>query len=55
MKKEELWTWGDEYRRLFTELKELFTKDLILKIYQLALNIIVKIDILDFILEVYLL
>ena len=39
---------------LFKELKELFTVKLILKIYILSLLIVVKIDILDFILGVYL-
>ena len=36
------------------ELKELFIVKLILKIYTLSLLIVVKIDILDFILSVYL-
>ena len=39
---------------LFKELKKLFIIELILKIYMLNLLIIVKIDILDFILSVYL-
>ena len=39
---------------LFKELKELFTVKLILKIYILSLLIVVKIDILDFILSIYL-
>ena len=39
---------------LFKKLKELFTLELILKIYILSLLIVVKIDILDFILGVYL-
>ena len=39
---------------LFKELKELFTVELILKIYTLSLLTVVKIDILDFILSVYL-
>ena len=39
---------------LFKELKELFTAELILKIYILSLLIIVKTDISDFILGVYL-
>ena len=38
----------------FKELKELFTVELILKIYTLSLLILVKIDILDFVLGVYL-
>ena len=39
---------------LFKELKELFIAELILKIYTPSLLIVVKIDILDFILGVYL-
>ena len=39
---------------LFKELKELFTVKLILKIYILSLPTVVKIDILNFILGVYL-
>ena len=39
---------------LFKKLKELFTAELILKIYTPSLLIVVKIDVLDFILGVYL-
>ena len=39
---------------LFKELKELFTVKLILKIYTLSLPIVVEIDVLDFVLGVYL-
>ena len=39
---------------LFKELKDLFTVKPILKIYILSLLIVVKIDILDFILSAYL-
>ena len=39
---------------LFKELKELFIAELILKIYTLSLPIVVKIDISDFVLGVYL-
>ena len=39
---------------LFKELKELFIAEPILKIYILSLLIIVKIDILDFALNIYL-
>ena len=39
---------------LFKELKELFTAELILKIYTPSLLIVVKTDVLDFILGVYL-
>ena len=53
-KKNELWKWQKEQRTLFKELKELFTVKLILKIYTPSLLIVVKIDISDFILGVYL-
>ena len=39
---------------LFKEVKELYIKKLVLKIYKLSLLIKVEIDVLDFILEVYL-
>ena len=39
---------------LFKELKELFIAELILKIYILSLLIIVEINILDFVLSIYL-
>ena len=39
--------------KLFKEIKKKFIKEPILKIYQSKLPIRVKIDILDFILEVY--
>ena len=39
---------------LFKELKELFTAELTLKIYTPSLPIVVEIDILDFVLGVYL-
>ena len=39
---------------LFKEVKELFTKEPILRIYKLSLLIKVKTDILNFILGVYL-
>ena len=53
-KKNELWKWQEEQRMLFKELKELFTVELILKIYTLSLLIVVKTDVLDFALGVYL-
>ena len=53
-KKNELWKWQKEQRTLFKELKELFTAELILKIYTLSLPTVVKTDILDFILGIYL-
>ena len=40
-------------KELFKEIKNKFIKELILKIYRLKLLIKVKIDLLDFILEVY--
>ena len=39
---------------LFKKLKELFIVKLILKIYILSLLTVVKIDILDFVLSIYL-
>ena len=53
-KKNELQKWQEEQRTLFKELKELFTAELILKIYTPSLLIVVKTDALDFILGVYL-
>ena len=53
-KKNELWKWQEEQRTLFKELKELFTAEPILKIYILSLLIVVKIDVLNFALGVYL-
>ena len=53
-KKNKLWRQQEEQKMLFKELKELFTAELILKIYTLSLLIVVKIDALDFILGIYL-
>ena len=53
-KKNELWKWQEEQRKLFKELKELFTAKPILKIYISSLLIVVKTDVLDFILGIYL-
>ena len=53
-KKNKPWKWQEEQWTLFKKLKELFTAELILKIYMLSLPIVVKIDVLDFILGVYL-
>ena len=53
-KKNKLWKWQKEQQTLFKELKELFTVKPILKIYTLSLLIVVEIDILDFILGIYL-
>ena len=53
-KKNKLWKWQKEQKILFKELKKLFTVKLILKISILSLLIVVKIDILNFVLGVYL-
>ena len=53
-KKNELWKWQKEQKILFKKLKELFTAELILKIYTPSLPIVVKIDVLNFILGIYL-
>ena len=53
-KKNKLWKWQEEQKMLFKKLKELFTAELILKIYTPSLPTVVKIDVLDFILGVYL-
>ena len=51
-KKNKPWKWQKEQQTLFKELKKLFTVKPILKIYTLSLPIVVKIDILDFILGI---
>ena len=53
-KKNKLWKQQEEQKTLFKELKELFTVELILKIYTLSLLIVIKIDVLDFVLGIYL-
>ena len=53
-KKNELWKWQKKQRKLFKKLKELFTVELILKIYTPSLPTVVEIDILNFILDIYL-
>jgi len=55
MKKDELWKWDNDKKRLFKEVKEKFTKELILKIYQPRLLIKVKTNISDFALRACLL
>ena len=45
---------AERVKETFKELKKLFTVELILKIYTPSLPIVVKIDILDFALGVYL-
>ena len=53
-KKNKLQKWQKEQRMLFKKLKELFIVELILKIYTLSLPIVVKTDVLDFALSIYL-
>src|SRR6266702_4250673 len=50
IKKDKLWKWDNNKARLFKKVKEEFTREPILKIYQLRLPTKVKIDALDFIL-----
>ena len=52
-KKDKNWKWDKEQKKLFKEIKNKFIEKLILKIYKLELLIRVKIDLLDFILGVY--
>ena len=53
-KKNKLWKWQKEQKTLFKELKELFIAKPILKIYIPSLSTVIKTDILDFALKVYL-
>ena len=53
-KKNKLQKWQEEQKTLFKKLKELFIVKPILKIYTLSLPTVVKTDVLDFILGVYL-
>ena len=53
-KKNKLWKQQKEQKTLFKELKELFTVKLILKIYTLSLLTVVKTNVLDFVLGIYL-
>ena len=53
-KKNKLWKWEEESKTLFKKLKELFIVKLILKIYTLSLLTVVKTDVSDFALGVYL-
>ena len=53
-KKNELWRQQKEQKTLFRELKELFTVKPILKIYILSLPTVVKTDVSDFALGIYL-
>ena len=53
IKKDKNWKWEQEQKELFKEIKNKFTKKLILKIYRLKLLIRVKIDLLNFILKAY--
>ena len=52
-RKDENQKWDKEQKELFKEIKNKFIKKLILKIYRLKLLIRVKTDLLDFILEAY--
>ena len=54
-KKDKLWRWDDEKIKLFKKIKEKFTKEPILRIYQPILFIKIKMDILDFVLKACLL
>src|SRR5882757_11512587 len=47
-KKEEPWQWKEEQQQLFKEVKELFVKEPVLKIYVPTLPTRVEMDILDF-------
>ena len=47
-KKNKLQKWQKEQKTLFKKLKELFTAELILKIYMLSLPTVVEINALDF-------
>ena len=53
-KKNKLWKQQEEQKMLFKELKKLFIVEPILKIYTPSLLTVVKTDILDFVLGVYL-
>ena len=53
-KKNKLWKWQEEQQTLFKKLKGLFTAEPILKIYILSLLIVVKTNISDFVLGIYL-
>ena len=50
-KKNKLWKQQKEQQTLFKELKELFIVKPILKIYMPSLPIVIKTDVLDFILD----
>ena len=53
IRKDKNWKWDKEQKELFKKIKNKFTEELILKIYRLKLPIRVKIDLLDFVLRVY--
>ena len=53
-KKNKLWKQEEEQKTLFKKLKELFTVKPILKIYMPSLLIVVKTDVSDFVLGIYL-
>ena len=54
-KKDKLWKWDDDKKRLFKEVKEKFTEEPILRIYQLRLPTKVETNAFDFVLGVCLL
>ena len=53
-KKNKLWKQQKKQKMLFKELKELFTVEPILKIYTPSLLTVVKTDVLNFVLSIYL-
>src|SRR6266702_6933533 len=54
-KKDKPWRWDDNKKRLFKKVKEKFTEEPILKIYQLRLPTKIEIDASDFALKACLL
>ena len=52
-KKSKIWKWGKEQQELFKEIKNKFIEKPILKIYRRELLTKVKINLLDFVLGVY--
>ena len=53
-KKNKLWKQEKKQKIFFKELKELFIAEPILKIYILSLLTVIKTDVLDFVLRIYL-
>ena len=54
IKKNELQRYQKKQKTLFKKLKELFIAELILKIYTPSLPTVIKTDVLDFVLGIYL-